>query len=133
MSTLVADVKAALDGLVGSRVYRDAPPDTNADGTGGPDLPFVVVLADVNRTRALYGDGAVMATVEVAQVDLWQDADDEDDALIESAVAAINGLAGTDGRMSVQIDAVNRFGAEPVGDDAGLVHHAITVRCPRVL
>lgn len=120
MSTVVADLKTALDPLVADAVYRDDAPDEAA-------LPYVVLLDDIDDGVSLRGDGVALGWAKLVQVDVWQASDAEDDTLVPAVIDALDGLAldRTAGRLRCRVESSARV-PEP---EVGFVHQAITVRC----
>lgn len=117
--TLFADVKTILDPLVSNRVYRDRRPSAAT-------MPFVTIDPDISVGRVINGDGNTRFARVLYQVNLWQRADDESDALPASIVAALDGGAATEGRRGLRVDSVVRL-VDEVSDEDRLVHHAITI------
>ena len=118
MSTPVSLAKSALNGLVGGRVFRDRHPDQVAA------WPYLVVTDDVATVPALAGDGRISAWARVFQVDLYQRADGESDALVVDVRDAIDGMLRAQGWTSARVNGVIRF----AGVEDGVVRHAITCR-----
>lgn len=118
MSTTVADLKAALDGILD--VYRDGAPDETA-------LPYAVILDDIDDGVVLRGDGLALGWAKLVQVDVWQAASSEDDTLVPSVIDALDGLVldRSEGRLRCRVESSIRV-PEP---ELGFVHQAITVRC----
>ena len=116
--TTGGDVKVILDTVAGlTAVYRQAwVPD-------GAVLPYASWLDPISNVPALTGDARTLARRRAVQVDLWQDQAAEDDTLLARTIDALDGAKTPGGRLRV-IEAVLVPGPE---EDAGIIHHAITV------
>ena len=82
-------------GIVGQRVYRDLAPED-------ADMPFVVFYENIARSRELVGDGnSTFAVKQMAQVSLFQLADNENDSLVADLVSSLDNadLTGSDKRV----------------------------------
>ena len=112
-------ITAATITSVGSNVFRDVAPDTQA-------LPFVTFATDISREPELEGDGLVKARKQVIQVDLWQRLTSENVAIIEELIAALDGanLTGADKNVfKCKVANIYRL----VELDANISHHALEV------
>lgn len=117
--TVVATVKALLDPILGGRVYRDEHPED-------PNVawPYANVRDDVSRNPAVRGDQRTVAWTRLVQVDVWQRAEAEDDGLLDTVLAALDGAEPPGRDLLIQVDASQRL-YEP---EARIVHHAVTLR-----
>ena len=109
MATVTAALRTAIVNAnlsnVTTKVYRDLAPD-------GTSTPFVTFSDDLARSPALFGDNAVRARTRMVQVELWQDLDGEDVALIDSLLAAVDSatLTGADKTIfGSRVDDLRRF------------------------
>jgi hypothetical protein len=118
--TAVADIIAAAGSLVSDRAYRDRLPDEIET----PTFPYLTISDDVAVTTLMTGDGRTLATRALIQVDVWQTVADEDDTLAGTVLAALNGLALSEGRLRLMFSSSVRL-IEPFEDPA-VAHTAIT-------
>lgn len=118
--TVLADLIILLDPIVGSRVYRDRAPEPQ------PTFPYITIRDDVSRAGLMLGDGRTMLWRHLAQVDLWQVLTDEDDGLVESVVAALDGVLLDGPRGRAYVDQIVRL-VEPAEEPA-IAHTAVTIR-----
>ena len=123
MASVGASLRTVITGAsitsVGSNVFRDVAPDTQA-------LPFVTFATDISREAELEGDGVVKARKQVIQVDLWQRLTSENVAIIEELIAALDGanLTGADKTIfKCKVANVYRL----VEIDPNISHHALDV------
>ena len=123
MASVGASLRTVITGAsitsVGSNVFRDVAPDTQA-------LPFVTFATDISREAELEGDGVVKARKQVIQVDLWQRLTSENVAIIEELIAALDGanLTGADKTIfKCKVANVYRL----VELDPNISHHALDV------
>tara|TARA_R100001463_G_scaffold101560_2_gene156019 strand:- start:131 stop:517 length:387 start_codon:yes stop_codon:yes gene_type:complete len=118
-ASLRTAITAATVTSVGSNVFRDVAPDTQA-------LPFVTFATDISREPQLEGDGRVKARKQVIQVDLWQSLTSENVAIVEELISALDGatLTGADKTIfKCKVANVYRL----VELDAKISHHALDV------
>lgn len=120
--TTAADVKAVLDAATGlglAAVFREG---EVLDETA---FPYVSILDPVSDAPALSGDARTLAYRRLLQVDLWQDAEEVDDTLVDRVVAELDG-ARPEGSYPVRlVDVVL------VPEPDRVVHHAITLSINR--
>ena len=110
-------VGANITGITG--VFRDfAPP--------GQTQPYITYSDEISNVPVLIGDGLAMTRNKMVQVDLWQDRVLESVDLIDSVVAALDGVGQIDSTKSVfrvRVSNVVRI----VSTTDSVVHHAITL------
>lgn len=120
--TILAEVKALLDPVAPlAAVYRMGwTPE-------GAAFPYATILDPISNAVALEGDARTLARRRLLQVDLWQEADSEDDTLPDDVAAALDGVPlASGGRLRVlDVALVQDEG------DADVVHHAVTVSIAR--
>ena len=118
-SAIRTKITAANVTNVTTKVYRDVAPDDTA-------MPFVTFMSDLSRSPELEGDGIVMARRQMLRVDLWQKLKDENVAIVEQVLAAVDGadLTGVDKKVfNCRVTDIQRL----VDLDDGICHHALTL------
>jgi len=122
--TLVADLKAILEALGSlTDVYRqDWTPDDAV-------APYATILDPISEAQALSGDSRTQGWRRLAQVDIWQARDAEDDSLVDAVVDAIDGAEATSG-LRLRVQSTVKVPSE-VEEDTW-VHHAVTVSMARL-
>lgn len=110
-------LNAALPNVTG--IFRDfAPPNTTK--------PYITYADELRNLPQMIGDGLVLTRVRMVQFDLWQDRANEDTALIDQLVAALDGIGAFDSGTFVyrlRVSDVQRM----VSLEDNVVHHAVTL------
>lgn len=118
--TAFADISGALDTILNSRVWSaQSIPEGAAFPHAGVSMEAFPTLP------VMTGDAHTTAWSRLAQVDLWQKIDAEDDNLRRQVVRALDGLRMSEGRLRAYVVSIVRA---PEDRPSSAVHDAITVR-----
>ena len=110
-SAIRTKITAANVTNVTTKVYRDVAPDDTA-------MPFITFMSDLSRAPELRG--------QMLRVDLWQRLKDENVAIVEQVLAAVDGadLTGVDKTVfNCRVTDIQRL----VDLEDGVCHHALTL------
>lgn len=106
-----------LPGITG--IFRDfAPPNTAK--------PYITYSDELRNVPAMIGDGVVATRRRLVQFDLWQDRASEDTSLIDTMVAALDGIGAFDSGTFVyrlRVTDIQRL----VSLEDNVVHHALSL------
>ena len=89
MSSVAAAVKALVVGAntpVGPRVYRRRAPEKIPTA----DYPYSTFVFPVSSVTDMRGDGRTLTSLDRMQIDVWQLADSEDEAVVAAVTAAVD-------------------------------------------
>lgn len=121
--SLRSEIRAALDGVaaLGNRNYADEAPEEES-------FPYTTIRIQDDQQPALQGDARTSWWRWRGQVDLWQRSAAEDQAVVDAAVNALDGIRLTSGTgLRLRVASVPRV-PEPRSD---VVHHAILLSTVR--
>ncbi len=116
-----ADVVALIDPFLDGRVSADDEP------RGGMEFPYALVMDHLTEGPYLKGDRRAMAWRRTLQVSVFQTQADEDDALLDDILNALDG-ADLTRAMHLSVSGSTRV-PDP---DPGTVQHAITCSVTRL-
>lgn len=119
--TIRSEVVALVDPFVEGRVASDDRP------RGGLEFPYALVMDHLTQSPALRGDRRAMAWRRTVQVSVFQTQADEDEALVDDILDALDG-ARIVGAMHLTVTGSTRL-PDP---EADTVHHAITCSATRL-
>ncbi len=119
-----AEVKTLVDTTAVTETYRAGyVPDSAA-------FPYASFLDPVSDAVALEGDAQTLGRRRLLQVDLWQREAAFDPALVDAVVQAIDG-AKIASAFRLKVTDVQGLPPDP-GDQADIIHHALTVSAARL-
>lgn len=117
---IVTAVRALIvgTGLFGERVWRDDAPERASK-------PYITIVDAIATSPVMSGDGKTMYISRNLQVDLWENARDESQALRAALFGVLDGapLNLTTGATRLKVTDGQRFFEETTN----IVHHALTL------